>query len=176
MLFGSRRCLAAIEFTLIAFAIWNIPGEDVSVDLEPSSAYSAYSAYGPAYSSYATYSRRLAGSSYGSGTPFSTTDQLRHNVQSQNFAFSVFIALNNVLHIFKWCEVLSIEDVEPGAKTIGRFMVLTYTVIAAIFFFAAGVAFSSTDGELVDEENGSKACVNLWIAGCIVYFVLFMGW
>ena len=111
-----------------------------------------------------------------SGVEFNTVDQLRHNVQSQCFAFSVFIALNNMLHIFKWCEVLLIDDITNGAKTIARFMVSTYTAISLIFWSAGFVAYTSTGEKIIDEDGGSKICLQMWFAGVMVYFFSFMGW
>ena len=155
-----------IEFSTIALAIWNVPGAYIYVDVADVED-SSYS------SSYA--SRRLA--ELGTGAQLeklSTTDQLRYNVQSQSFAFSLFIAINNALHIFKWCEVLNMDAITSGAQTIARFMVAVYTVVFFIFASGCYVTYNVSGDD--HESSGSDTCIYFWLAGVVVYFVCFQAW
>ena len=132
--------MSDIEFATVALAFWHIPPDSLSVPttLEPL------------------------------GAEYSPVDQLEANVKNQTLGFSFFLAVNAFLYAFRWAEIAFSGASSIGAKSLARFMMITYISIFSTFAAAVGVAFVSKQS--VDILGFQcDLCLVLWYIALGIY-------
>jgi len=188
-----------LEFTFMAFAIWNVPGLKMNVDVtitgdhdfevahdDHAHAHRHLSDLGHLMAEdhvtaddfyfYGDVEEEHTGSNEKSiSVQFTPLDQLIYNVDDHTYGFSLFICLNSVLYLLKWCEVLYMPEATPGALFLSKYMILWYAVISTVFASAAIVARKSTDDKYYTNE-GSADCLYIWATGVALFVSFFMAW
>lgn len=162
--------------------MWHIPSEDVIIERgsDDGSGYSSYSSYSSSYSSYSAYSayssRRQLGGSYSAGSgnydTYTPVQQMQQNIYGRCFGFTLCIALNNLLYIFKWMEIITDPNASPGAVTISRHQAGAYMGVCFITCIAARLAHHGTS----DKEGVGKYVMYLWMFGNVAYIGSFYYW
>jgi len=158
-LFSLFAFLLAIEFTLVAYAIWNIPSS-------PRIVHTGAEEEGRR--------RFLEEESDGDRVEFSPLEQLVYNVDQHAFGFSVAIALNGLLYVFKALEILAAPGNTPGAIVLAKFTALQNAVQFGIFGVAAAVTRMETTDSF--QEEGGRHCLYIWAAAVLLNLGLMVLW
>mmetsp|Transcript_39251 Transcript_39251/g.87767 ORF Transcript_39251/g.87767 Transcript_39251/m.87767 type:complete len:474 (-) Transcript_39251:273-1694(-) len=145
-----------LEFLFIALAVWHIPLSDATVDAAPSTDHTSFS----------------SGSSYGGDEKniitLTPVEQMASNTNGCAFGFSLFLGLNSLIYLARWSEILTNPFATPGAKTLARFSIVTYTSVACVFLSGAIVC------KLVPDEEPGWWCLLIW-SGALLTFIGFLS-